>query len=285
MKVKRFVRCTAVALAWILVLGALVHSAEAVNSAAGVTVAPDTAAVNPPGHRVTTVRRSPSAAGLEIGCFEDGTRITVLGKRNGFYRVDCFDMLGYIAQDQVREESGEYYVNCQAGSSETKYLPVYSAQDALSLRDRIRQDARKYLGVPYVHGGTGPYGFDCSGYTMYIFQHAGKALSRSLLEQMAAGVIVAKEDLQCGDLVIFSNTGRNGGFASHIGIYIGNNQVIHASSSRGIAINDLDSDYYLRHYQCARRIVLTELAPTVTAPTAGILHSSGTNGWRAPNNP
>ena len=235
----------------------------------------------PDGLRASKVHRSARYSSTEIGCFKDGTKLNVLGSSGNFYKVDCYDMNGYIAKSQVSvTEAGEDSVNCIADSSETTYRKTYSMQQALDLRSALLNVAKKYIGVPYVSGGTRPSGFDCSGYTQYVFDKVGISIDRTVINQLNDGIIVAKEDLQCGDLVIFSYTGSNGGFASHIGMYVGNNQVIHASSSRGITISDLNSSYYVNHYQCARRIVLEEEAPSVSIPVTGIIQSSGSSFWR-----
>lgn len=232
-------------------------------------------------YRASKVHRRAYYSSTEIGCFKNGTKLNVLGSSGDFYKVDCFDMEGYIAKSQVSvNEAGEYYVNCDKESAETKYLPYYTMQRALELRHDIPDVAKDYLGVPYVSGGTSRWGFDCSGYTQYVFEKMGVAIERTVWDQMDSGIIVAKEDLQCGDLVIFSYTGDNGGFASHVGIYIGNDQVIHASSSNGITISDLNSAYYKSHYQCARRIILEEESFTLSIPVTGVMQNASGSFWR-----
>lgn len=235
-------------------------------------------------YTVSKVHRSSYYSSTEIGCFKNGTLLTVLDETREFYKVDCFDMVGYIAKSQVSvNENGEYYVKCDKDSDETKYLPYYNMQTALALRRDVLDVAKKYLGVPYVSGGTGRWGFDCSGYTQYVFGLLDVAIERTVWNQMENGIIVAKEDLQCGDLVIFSYTGDNGGFASHVGIYIGNDQVIHASSSNGITISSLNSAYYKSHYQCARRIVLEEKAFALSIPVTGVMQNASGSYWRNEN--
>lgn len=233
-------------------------------------------------YTVSEVHRSPYYDSTVIGCFKNGTLLTVIEETIYFYKVDCYDMNGYIAKSQVSvNEDGEYYVNCQKDSAETKYLPYYSMQTALNLRHDILEVSKEYIGVPYVSGGTSRWGFDCSGYTQYVFNQLDIALERTVLNQLSDGIIVAKEDLQCGDLVIFSYTGDNGGFASHIGIYVGNDQVIHASSSRGVTISDLNSQYYTYHYQCARRIILEEEAFQLSIPATGVMQNASGSYWRS----
>lgn len=235
----------------------------------------------PNSYTVSKVHRGPYYNSAEIGNFKNGTKLTVLEATQEFYKVDCYDMVGYIAKTQVSvDENGEYYVNCDKGSQETKYLPFYGMQTALTLRQDLLKVAKEYIGVPYVSGGTNRWGFDCSGYTQYVFNLVGITIERTVWNQLKDGIIVAKEDLQCGDFVIFSYTGEGGGFASHVGIYVGNNQVIHASSSRGVTISDLDSQYYATHYQCARRVVLEEEAFQLSIPVTGIMQSGSGSYWR-----
>ena len=244
-------------------------------------VSTDNLTVETNGHTASKVHRSARSSSLVIGCLEDGTQLTVLGKSRDFYKIDCYDMVGYIAKSQVLvTENGEYYVNCVKDSSETRVLESYTAQEALEYRGAILAWACKYQGVKYVWGGTTPRGFDCSGYIQYVYRKAGVTISRSTQTQITQGVIVAKEDLQCGDIIFFSNTGRNGGFCSHVGIYIGNGKLIHCGSSKGVVIVDLDSDYYTRHYQCARRMILSDVTVAASIPTVGVLNSSNASYWR-----
>ena len=112
--------------------------------------------------------------------------------------------------------------------------------------------ARQFLGVPYVWAGSSPSGFDCSGFTHYVFGHHGISLPHVADEQFKTGVSVNK--LQAGDLVFFS-TYEPG--PSHVGIYIGNNEFIHASSGAGdVTITSLSTPYYRDRYLGARRVIM-----------------------------
>lgn len=91
-----------------------------------------------------------------------------------------------------------------------------------STRERIVETAMKYIGVPYVWGGTTPAGFDCSGFVQYVYKECGMSIPRVTYTQQAAATPVALSDLQPGDLVFW------GGSAYHVGIYLGNGQYIHA---------------------------------------------------------
>jgi cell wall-associated NlpC family hydrolase len=106
---------------------------------------------------------------------------------------------------------------------------------------RITLTAQRYQGVPYVWGGTSPGGFDCSGFTQYVFALNRVKLPRTADVQFEVGIPVRYEQLQPGDLVFFSTYERG---PSHNEIYLGSGRFISASSSRGVAIDRLDSDYW-----------------------------------------
>ena len=116
--------------------------------------------------------------------------------------------------------------------------------------------AKKFVGGDYVYGGDTPKeGFDCSGFTQYVFGKQGIELERTAADQASQGTKVLKSDLKAGDLVFFDTNGGHNNI-NHVGIYIGNGRFIHASSPRsGILITDLSDDYYQRAYMRSRRIV------------------------------
>ncbi|NLE24367.1 MAG: hydrolase [Clostridiaceae bacterium] len=117
----------------------------------------------------------------------------------------------------------------------------------------IINTAKSYQGVPYVWGGTTPDGFDCSGFIQYVFNKNGISLPRVTSDQYKVGTSVSKSNLIPGDLVFFE-TYKPG--ASHVGIYIGNNQFIHASSGKNkVMISSLTSTYYTEHYIGSRRVI------------------------------
>ena len=117
---------------------------------------------------------------------------------------------------------------------------------------RIVQTSMQYIGVPYVFGGTTPYGFDCSGYVRYVFAQAGISLPRMADEQYYYGTPISTSDLRAGDLVFFSTYTYG---PSHVGIYLGDNNFINASSSRGVVIDSLGNSYWSSTYIGARRVL------------------------------
>ncbi|WP_054025879.1 C40 family peptidase [Bacillus sp. FJAT-28004] len=111
------------------------------------------------------------------------------------------------------------------------------------------------IGTPYKSGGTSSNGFDCSGFTSYVFEKMGIDITRTSGSQAKEGTKVAKADLIPGDLVFFDTIGGNNSAISHVGIYIGDGKFVHSSSSRGVVTDKLNSEYYEGRYVTSRRIM------------------------------
>lgn len=232
----------------------------------------------------TVVHLRASDDSAPIGQMENGTAITVLKEQRDFYKVDCYDMVGYIAKSQVvHSEDGKYYVNCNAESTETRWMTYSDHAEALTLRHSLMALADKQIGSRYVIGGARPGRFDCSGLMYYLYGQHSIGLHRTASQQMQDGIVVSREGIQVGDLIFFSESGRTYP-ASHVGIYVGNNQMIH-SGSKGVVMADLDVDYFAKNYLCARRIVNVDIAqleqPAATSMTGGILSSNSISGRTA----
>ncbi|MDT9725034.1 NlpC/P60 family protein [Xylanibacillus composti] len=125
---------------------------------------------------------------------------------------------------------------------------VGSAHAASPLQEKVDE----LLGKPYKSGGTTTSGFDCSGFTQYVFKQFDIELPRSSRQQAyATGEDVKKEDLRIGDLVFFNTSGSG---ISHVGIYMGDGTFAHASYD-GVEYTDMDDAYYAKRYVSARRVL------------------------------
>lgn len=126
-----------------------------------------------------------------------------------------------------------------------------SVKASSEIGQQIVNEAAKYLGVPYVWGGTTPKGFDCSGLVQYVLKSLGISISRVSQTQYNEGVPVSKGDLQPGDLVFFESNGD----VHHIGIYAGNGMMLHAPRTGDVVrFQSMETPYYQSEYAGARRI-------------------------------
>ena len=125
-----------------------------------------------------------------------------------------------------------------------------------SIKDRLLRVARRMLAVPYRFGGTTLWGLDCSGFVQKTFAFLNLDLPRSAREQFREGAKVAKADLSPGDLVFFRTYAK---YPSHVGIYLGDNRFVHASSrERKVTVDSLDTPYYVKRYIGAKRLLFEE---------------------------
>jgi cell wall-associated NlpC family hydrolase len=125
-----------------------------------------------------------------------------------------------------------------------------------SLKDRLLRVARRMLSVPYRFGGTTLWGLDCSGFVQKAFAFLNRDLPRSAREQFLEGAAVEKANLSPGDLVFFRTYAK---YPSHVGIYLGDNRFVHASSrERKVTIDSLETPYYVKRYIGAKRLLFEE---------------------------
>jgi len=171
------------------------------------------------------IRQYASTSSAVIGVVYSGDHLNVVGSEGEWYKIAYGNNGGYV--------HGNYI-------SFSRDLTSRSGQN---FGYEIVQNAKKYIGVPYQYGGNGPSSFDCSGFTKYVFANLGISLPRTSYSQLNVGVAVSRENLQPGDLVFF----RSGG---HVGIYVGDNQYIHApQTGRTVSIDPMNRTLY-----AARRI-------------------------------
>ncbi|MCF6245468.1 MAG: C40 family peptidase [Sulfurovum sp.] len=123
-------------------------------------------------------------------------------------------------------------------------------------KNALLEYAKYFKGVKYVWGGTTPKGFDCSGYVQFLYKKHNINLPRTAWSQSQKGVSVAKNDLKKGDLLFFLTDKKRGIPVTHVGIYIGNGEFIHAASKKkGIIISPIYSGYYASKFVSAKRVL------------------------------
>lgn len=207
------------------------------------------------------LRKDPNTSSEVLTSLTQNTQVTVIEEVNGWSKVEVNGKQGYISTqllsdkkqetsrgtDSVRktvENSSKEEVN-SANKTDDSGLETNTSS---SKGEDVVAYAKQYLGYKYVYGGTTPSGFDCSGFTQYVYKHFGVSINRTAAAQYANGTAVT--NLQTGDLVMFGKSGIN-----HVGIYISGGTFIHAANpSRGVTTDTLLSGYYKTNYVGARRI-------------------------------
>lgn len=195
---------------------------------------------------VLNVRSGPGTDYDRVFRLDHGDVVTITGIDNGWYKIDSDGSVGYVSSD--------YMVTCKDSAGSRGDEAVVSSNS--SLGQQVADYALQYLGCPYVWGGNGPNSFDCSGLTKYVYNHFGYTLNRTASYQLHNGVAVENNisALLPGDLIFFDN-GQVSTPVSHVGIYIGNGQFVHAATypDSHVRVDDL-SGYYYRTWVYTRRI-------------------------------
>ena len=202
------------------------------------------------------MRAKPSTSGSKVTQLPNGAKCEIIGVNSGWLKVNYKNYTGYIFPG---DDSDPYVkiVEAPSGSSSTtpgttpttpaapKPEPAPVTPTVNPLRQQIVDYAAKYLGVPYVYGGSTPKGFDCSG---LVYNHFDISVARTSAKQYSTSVTkISKDELQLGDLVFFS--GDTPGRVGHVGIYVGNGQFIHAPRpGKNVCYERLNNSYYVEHY-------------------------------------
>lgn len=204
------------------------------------------------------VRKGPSTDTEVIDSLILNNAVKVLAENGDWYKVEVAGKTGYIAKRLLSERQTETTSrgDNERAEVETSQTTQNTTTTSSSKGEQVVEYAKKYLGCKYVYGASGPSTFDCSGFTMYVLKNFGVTLSHSATAQSKVGTYVAKENLQPGDLVFFTDYETGEGIG-HCGIYVGDGNFIHASSGTGycVKISTLTSGSYLKRYETARRVI------------------------------
>ena len=173
-----------------------------------------------------------------LGYYNSGTSLSITGVSREWLKVSVNGVSGYMHSDYITLTGS---VSTSGESAST------------SIGQTVVDNSYQYLNVPYVWAGTSPRGFDCSGLVYYVFTELGYKVNRTAASLYQNGTAVERANLVPGDIICFSNGSYS--YIGHVGIYVGNNNFIHASSGTGyVIVSSLSENYYNNHYYGARRI-------------------------------
>ena len=194
-----------------------------------------------------SLRSGPTTASPEVYPLVQDERVHILGFADGWYRVQQEEMIGYIRSEEIAllekpacNTDGVAWVVDE--NDPTAYSPA---------GEQIAACARQYLGCSYVYGGESPSGFDCSGFVQYVYAQLGYSINRTATAQLADGYDIPYDSMLPGDIIYFGYAN----VATHVGIYLGNGEFIHAQNpSTGVVITSLYDEWYANRFLCAHRI-------------------------------
>ena len=216
--------------------------------------------------QTVNVRSAASQEASVVTQLSINTQVTVISEQNGWAEVTFNGGNGYIASNLLSETISQ----TSRGSStprtgitdttdkQTDNSSTNNNQESNDSSSNVSTSSKgadvlayamQFVGYPYVYGGSSTSGFDCSGFTQYVYKHFGVTLNRTAAAQSSNGTAVSRSNLQPGDLVMFGSP------INHVGIYAGGGRIVHAANpSRGVTIDTINSGYYNTNYVCARRI-------------------------------
>jgi cell wall-associated NlpC family hydrolase len=183
------------------------------------------------------VRGTTSISNNILGRIYPNNKVLIYGTEGKFYKIKYASGWGYIYKSYVSVVNNAKQANTQITG------------------DMLVTYASKFLGIPYLWGGTTPFGFDCSGYVQYVYKNFGIDLPRVTMDQVNVGTAVNINNLQKGDLIYFRTNTSNPSQVSHVGIYIGDNKFMQAPRTGDIIkISELTS-YYKDNFVIGRRMI------------------------------
>ena len=214
------------------------------------------------------VREKPDTESEILDSLSKNAEISIIEILDGWYKIKLGEGVGYVSSKYVSDtrvpettsRSGntlkaEENVNKQQEQVAEQDKTTEKLETSSTTGSAVVEYAKKFVGYKYKAGGGLPEtGFDCSGFTTYVYKQFGISLNRSAKDQIKNGVAVEKSDLQLGDIVIFRD--RANKTIGHVGIYIGDNNFIHAANEgSGVKITSLSLSYYSTRYVGARRVI------------------------------
>ena len=217
-----------------------------------------------------SLRKEATASSDVILKLLKNVKVNVLSEENGWAKVEYNGNIGYVSSKYISEEKIAVTSRSSADRNNKEKETKTDTEKTTTSTDETKKEsttsskgsatgseivsfAKKYLGSKYVYGGSSPSGFDCSGFTSYVYKNFGCSLSRTSSGQSSQGKSVSKEELQPGDLVCFSKSSGSKKIG-HVGIYTGGGKFIHAANPRkGVIISNLTGSGF--YFVKARRVI------------------------------
>lgn len=212
------------------------------------------------------VRAEASSTSERIGFLDYNDAVTILAVEGDWYKINYENTTGYVSKDLITlqenrditsRSSAEGRIEENNKTISSNESEINNSQDvSMNNGTKIAEYAKQYLGTKYIVGGKTPeVGFDCSGFTRYVYSNFGCNLGTTSTSQSNSGTEIARENMKIGDLIIFYNEEKSN--VGHTAIYIGDGNFIHsANPERGVVIDNLNTNtYYNERFISARRIV------------------------------
>lgn len=204
----------------------------------------------------TTVnfRSQPNTSSSVLASLRNGTVVSVTGVQGGWFKVTYNGQKGYVHPDYLSFSNvqGSGSTGSSGSSSITPPSNSVSYNGSSEKRAAVLEYAAQFLGTPYVYGGSTPSGFDCSGFTSYVFKNTVGLIPRVAQAQFDATTRVSMDELLPGDLVFFGSSASS---ISHVGIYVGNNQFIHSPHTGDVVKYDSLTGSYASRFQGGGRVI------------------------------
>lgn len=181
------------------------------------------------------------AGGVATVRLFEGATLTVVGYFENWYAISFFDDIVFVEGVYISIPSFAHLQPVRLPGDKTIACEIIAL-------------AMQYMGVPYRWGGNGPNSFDCSGFMVYILRPFDITVNRQSSQMAHNGFHVNRSALEPGDLVFFSST-PGGSRITHVGMYIGGNQFIHASTSCGVRLDSMYNRYFSPRFVTARRVI------------------------------
>ena len=199
-------------------------------------------------------RSQPNTSSSVLASLRNGTVVSVTGVQGGRFKVTYNGQKGYVHPDYLSFSNvqGSGSTGSSGSSSITPPSNSVSYNGSSEKRAAVLEYAAQFLGTPYVYGGSTPSGFDCSGFTSYVFKNTVGSIPRVAQAQFDATTRVSMDELLPGDLVFFGSSASS---ISHVGIYVGNNQFIHSPHTGDVVKYDSLTGSYASRFQGGGRVI------------------------------